>query len=96
MLEPERPPVEHHQQTGYWNFCGTLAGLFGIGEFRNLGVLVRTRAPTADRSLPITLELNANPTIANAGDKQNCNAHTYVMADAIWYITSGGDITVSV
>jgi len=69
---------------------------YDFESFQKATNAIESGINTADRSLPITLELNASPTVANAGGKQNCNAHTYVMADAIWYITSGGDITVSV
>jgi len=73
---------------------------YDFESFQKATNAIESGINTADRSLPITLELTAAPTAgvigAAATNKTNCNAHTYVMADAIWYITSGGDITVSV
>ena len=70
---------------------------FAVGydfeSFQKATNAIESGINTADRSLPITLEFQGNPQVAA---KVACNAHTYVMADAIWYITSGGDITVSV
>ena len=69
---------------------------FAIGydfeSFQKATNAIESGINTADRSLPIVLECKSASTAALTG----ANAHTYVMADAIWYINSAGTVTVSV